>query len=197
MMARLKRPVTGIRYVSFIFPKGTFAKQSAQLRDLILPQYDEKWKDADDVAEDLPVFVDISPGTCPNIVRPGDSAKMAVALLGSNTISVEQIDPNSIRFNGKNLKLLEKDYKDVAVPFIGSAPGCHTLGSDDQIDLVLFYDLAAFRKTLGLENLGAGQYLPVRVTGRLYEKDGSTSILGQDFVKAPGPYLPFIPLLVD
>jgi hypothetical protein len=197
MMARLERPVTGIRYVKLVFPKGTFAKQSALLRDLILPRHEEKWRDADDVGEDLPVFVDIKPGTCPNILRPGEGGNILVALLGSKTMLVNKIDPETIKFNGKEVKLLGKHYKDVAMPFIGSAPGCQTLGLDDYPDLVLSYDKEEFRKALDLETLGDGQYLPVRVTGKLDVKYGGMPLLGQDFVKAPGKYLPFLPLLTD
>ncbi|RLC29698.1 MAG: hypothetical protein DRH37_06970, partial [Deltaproteobacteria bacterium] len=70
----------------------------------------------------------------------------------------------------------------VATPFIGSAPGSHTLGSDGYTDLVLEYDLAEFITTLGLESMEHDEPFSVRVSGQMNKKYASAPILGQDFL---------------
>lgn len=181
MVAKLSKPMTGMRYIKFTFPKGIFANDGAQLGNLELLYEEGKWGDADEIPEDVPIFVDIMPGRCPNILPI--KGEMQVALLGSETMAVDEIETDSLRFNGSYLKPLAVDSKDVSTPFIGSAPGCHTLGPDGHKDLVLSYDLAEFTKKLAPKRLDAGQHVAVKVTGQISKNNGNATVLGQDFLQ--------------
>jgi hypothetical protein len=181
LMASLDTPKTDIRYVKFIFPKGTFDTNEALMMDLLLPYDEGKYPDTDEVPEDMPVFVDIMPGDCPNEVTPSDSGRITIALLGSDTIAAGGIVVDSLRFNGNTIKPLTTSYEDVATPFIGSAPGCHTLGMDGYTDLLLEYDLNEFVTELGLKSMMPGANA-VRVSGQMNQNYDNAPLLGQDFV---------------
>jgi hypothetical protein len=195
--ARLDQPMTGIRYLQFIFPEGTFSNSSALMRDLLLPYDEGNVKDADENPEDVPVFVDIKPGSCPNTLGSTEGGTIQIALLGTNTVAAGCIVPESLLFNGNSLKLLSSSSADLATPYIGSAPGCHTLGGDGHTDLVLEYDQLEFITSLGLfENLPAGRPLPVRISGKMNDNCSNMPIVGQDFVRSQ-PRLPPMLLLLE
>jgi hypothetical protein len=194
LSASLSQPTTGIRYLRFVFPAGTFSIYAAEMVALTIPYDEGTYGDADEVPDDLPVFVDIEPGTCPNIVRSAGNGPVTIAILGGETLTADGILPGSLLFNGQPLQPLSYSYQYAASPFIGSAPGCHTLGDDEYIDLVLEYDREEFAASLGLDSLGPGKHLSVRVSGTMNDNYGYAPIQGRDFVKTP-PSLPLLLLL--
>jgi len=88
------------------------------------------------------VDVDIKPRSCPNPLNPRDMGVLPVAVLGTATFDVSQINPESVRLIG--VEPLYWSYEDVATPV--SAPGycaCTTEGPDGFVDLVLHFDVQA------------------------------------------------------
>jgi hypothetical protein len=132
------------------------------------------------------VPVDIKPGSCPNPLVVSKRGVVAVAILGTHSFDVTQIDRNSIRLF-EVVQPVQTNVIDVATPyslFTWDASGtgieadsCTDEGPDGELDLVLTFEKKDLLKALG--SVKAGSVLVVRLTAR--DKSGG-SLVGQDVV---------------
>jgi hypothetical protein len=129
------------------------------------------------------VPVDIKPTSCRNPLNTKDKGVLPVAILGTETFDVMQIDPTTILLG--NVAPLRWSYEDVATPYepyVGKvdAFACTTEGPDGYLDLVLHFDTQAVVTDLG--EVADGDVLVIPLTGNLYEEFGGTPIMGEDVV---------------
>lgn len=129
----------------------------------------------------IDVPVDIKPGSCPNPINLKSQGVIPVAVLGTSTFDVAQIDPKSIRLNG--VAPLRWSIEDVGTPFEPfagkeDASDCNEFGRDGFMDLSLKFDTKALAAAIG--PVADGTTLVLGLTGTL--KDGVTLIKGEDVV---------------
>ena len=132
------------------------------------------------------VPVDIKPGSCPNLLAVTKRGVVAVAILGTDSFDVTQIDRDSIRLL-EVVQPVRSKVIDVATPyrlFAWNASGteveadfCTAEGPDGKPDLVLTFEKKDILKALG--TVKAGSVFVVRLTAR--HKAG-VSLVGQDVV---------------
>ncbi len=144
-------------------------------------------KAAPPVAE-IPVYVDIKPGSCPNPLNTKNKGVLPVAVLGTADFDVTSIDPETIRLalavgEGEPcVAPVRWSYEDVATPFEGELCDCHELNGDGYIDLTLKFDMQELVSTLGIEAY-AGETIPLILIGNLFGENGEgLSIIGSDCI---------------
>ena len=183
----LDAPAAGVRYIRLFFPEGS-VPAPAQLVDLSLRFEGSPWEDApsESLTPEIPVFVDVKPGSCPNPLGTRERGVVSVAILGSWHFDVTAIDPASITPIGSRIFPLRWAYEDVSTPFIGSSGECHTLGEDGLLDLRLEFNGADLADYLGA---GAhwGETIPLLLEGSLEEEQGGTTIRGRDWIRVSPP----------
>ena len=109
---------------------------------------------------------------------------MTVAILGSSTLNVSQLDPTLVRFEG--IAPLRSSIQDVATPFLPitgrtAANDCTRAGADGFPDLVLQFDAEAVRAALGV--VSNGEVRVVELTGNFIPGFGGAPIAGEDVVR--------------
>ncbi len=126
------------------------------------------------------VAADIKPGGCPNPINVGSKGVLPVAILGTDRLNVEDIDPQSVTLVG--VSPLRWSHEDVATPYMPltgktEANQCNALGPDGYTDLTLKFDTQAVVAALGAVN--DGDVLTLHLTGTL--RNG-TPVSGEDVV---------------
>jgi len=129
------------------------------------------------------VAVDIKPQSCPNPISTSDKGVLPVAILGSDTFYVSQIDPASVKLEG--VAPLRWALEDIAAPyepFLGKEDiyDCNEAGPDGFLDLTLKFKMQEVVAALGEVN--DGDVLVLHLTGNLLEEYGGTPIVGEDVV---------------
>ena len=125
--------------------------------------------------------VDIKPQSCRNPLNVKDKGDLPVAILGTDTFDVTQVDPASVDLEG--VSPLRWDLEDVATPFgppyVGKedAFDCTEEGPDGYMDLTLKFDTQEVVAALGPVN--DGDVLVLQLTGSLL--DGGP-FFGEDVV---------------
>jgi hypothetical protein len=130
-----------------------------------------------------PVAVDIKPQSCPNPIGVSDKGVLPIAILGSDTFYVSQIDPASVELEG--ISPLRWALEDIAAPyepFLGKGDiyDCNEAGPDGFLDLTLKFKAQEVVAALGEVN--DGDVLVLHLTGNLMEEYGGTLIVGEDVV---------------
>ena len=125
------------------------------------------------------VGVDVRPQQCPNRVRADKRGTLPVAITGTDTFDVRDIDPKSIRLAGVSPKHRRTRFKDLASPFepfVGNAHAgdCTREGADGFEDLLLRFSNRRVGRALG--PVANGSAVVVVLTGEL--EDG-TPIRGE------------------
>ena len=181
---RLDTPLQGVQHVRLFFLPGSIP-EDALLQEVRFLYKSSPWQDApsESVPVELPVFVDVKPGSCPNPFKPGSKGIIPVAVLGSGSFDVRRIDPGSIKLEG--VPPVRWAYEDVATPFIGPPKACHERGRDGKLDLTLKFDATALAAQLGLAHQ-AGSLVPLTLRGLLKTDYGAIPIHGQDWVRVLG-----------
>ena len=179
--ARLPSAQRDIRFIRFVFPKNTFT-QTTMLTEMIVDYDHGPSEDTSNVPEDVPLFVDILPGECPNVVTSSSDDNMVIAVLSSDKVNADGIDTQTIMLNGQKVVLQSFSYKDLAMPFIGTDPGCHEEGGDGMVDLILNYKIDDVIEALRLK-ARKGETTPIVVTGQLNDGYSNRPFVGQDFIK--------------
>jgi hypothetical protein len=126
------------------------------------------------------VAADIKPGGCPNTINVGSKGVLPVAILGTDNLNVEDIDPQSVTLAG--VSPLRWSHEDVGTPYMPltgktEANQCNALGADGYTDLALKFDTQAVAAALGTVN--DGDVLVLHLTGTL--RNG-TPVSGEDVV---------------
>lgn len=132
---------------------------------------------------EIPVPVDIKPGSCPNPFNVANRGVVPVAILGTEDFDVTHIDPTSVLLTG--VAPLRWSLEDVGTPFdpfLGreDAFDCHELGADGYLDLTFKFTGPELAAALGAE--GDGDVLVLPLEGNLREEFGGTPIVGGDVV---------------
>lgn len=183
--AKLDKPQKGFQYVWISFPDETILQQDAVLEELRVLYDHSSWEDTGEVDNEIPVFVDIKPGSCPNSLNPKSKGVVSVALLGTKLLDVDAINPATIKLTresvGHSVAPLRWNYEDTATPFIGQAGNCHDLNGDRYVDLTLQFDSKELVETLKLWQV-LGQTIPLALTGNLKDEFGGTPFVGEDVV---------------
>jgi len=139
--------------------------------------------------------LDIKPGSCPNSFNPGSNGVLPVALVGSGSFDVSQVDLSTLRLAradgvGGSLAPHEgppgphSEIEDVATPFGGDPCNCHELGGDGLPDLSLKFRTDDVAGALQLAGLSGGTTVELVLTGLL--ADGS-SFSAQDCIRLVPP----------
>jgi hypothetical protein len=124
----------------------------------------------------IKVAVDIKPQSCPNPVNVKSRGVLPVAILGSDVLDVNDIDFDSILFEG--IAPLRGSYDDVASPVADDTEcACTTDGADGYMDLTLKFKTQEIASALG--EVVDDEMWMLHLTGNL--KDG-TPIEGTDCI---------------
>jgi hypothetical protein len=108
---------------------------------------------------------------------------LPVAILGSGTFYVSQIDPASVELAGvAPLRWALEDIASPYEPFLGKEDiyDCNEAGPDGFLDLTLKFKAQEVVAALGEVN--DGDVLLLHLTGSLLEEYGGTPIFGEDVV---------------
>ena len=135
---------------------------------------------------EIPVYVDIKPGSCPNPLNKKSKGVLPVAVLGTEDFDVTTIDPETIQLNQScdgcvGVAPIRWSCEDVATPFTGELCDCHDLDGDGILDLTLKFSTQDIVEKLDL-CLFDGETIPLIITGNLKEEDGGTPIEGEDCI---------------
>ena len=119
------------------------------------------------------VFLDMSPGNCPNTVQVWTPGYARGSVLGSFQFDVSQIVPTSLRIKradgiGRPLNPSLEIYQDNSTPYRGTQGGCNAFGADGSVDLTFRVLKDKMRRAFLLSNLPEGTQVPVLITGTLY-----------------------------
>jgi hypothetical protein len=137
-----------------------------------------------DVVEEITVSVDVKPKSCPNPLNTNDQGVLPVAILGTPSFNVNEVDVSTIKLAG--VSPLRSGLEDVATPFSpftgkkDCKSDCTTAGADGLLDLTLKFDAQAIVAALG--NVTDGQCVVVQLTGNLKGAAGGTPIKGEDVI---------------
>ena len=136
------------------------------------------------VEYEIPVDIDVKPGSCPNLLNRKSKGVLPVAVLGTAEFDVTTIDPGTIlltREGCEGVAAIRWSYEDVATLFTGELCDCHDLNGDGYIDLTLKFDTQELVSNLELDKV-AGETIPLTVTGNLNAENGGTPIEGKDCI---------------
>jgi hypothetical protein len=142
---------------------------------------------------DIPVNVDIKPGSCPNPLKLKCKGVLPIAILGTDELDVSTIDPNTIMITREVIEggvpLIQYNYEDVGTPFKGEPCECHDLNGDGYLDITLKFSLEELIEGLMLNDIEDRGTVPLIITGGTYD---GTSIRGEDCAWILGalPYHP-------
>jgi hypothetical protein len=100
--ARLSSPEQDIRFMKCIFPRNTFS-QMATLSEFIVNYDHGPFEDTSVVSNSVPLFVDVHPGACPNVVMVNGDDNMLIAVLGSSRVSSGGIDVQTVGLNNRTV----------------------------------------------------------------------------------------------
>jgi hypothetical protein len=118
----------------------------------------------------LTVSVDIRPGLCPNHLRVQSHLTIPIAIMGTMSFEIEQVDAGSIRLIREGLDAeLAPDgwaYADVGTPIVGGLCACHKLRGDGIDDLEFYFPIKDVVRTLDLEG-HSGETLELTLGGFL------------------------------
>ena len=139
------------------------------------------------VQEELHVFFDIKPGSCPNPLNVKGNfekgkAVLPVAILGTDDFDVREIDPSTVTLNG--VSPARWNFEDAATPYTDDDEcGCHEEYGDGFEDLTLkFYRADIIHAIAPVEDR---DFVELVVSGSL--GDG-TDFVGSDCVWILGDY---------
>ena len=112
------------------------------------------------------LIVDIMPGTYPNMVNINSKGMVPVAVLGTETFDVFDLDPTSFVYSDYGITNVRWHYEDVCTLL---ADGSTQKGPDGYIDLVFQYDMQQILAAAQANNLvpADGEVLTITLVGNL------------------------------
>lgn len=132
------------------------------------------------VIQEMPIHVDIKPGSWPNPINVRNRGVFAVAICGTEKFDVTSIDPVTVTLDGVVVPL-RWSWEDAATPYMDDTDGGHDLEGDGYLDLVLLFDTQEAAEVLTWRG-NVGETLPVIIKGNLFEEYDGSPIQGEDFV---------------
>jgi hypothetical protein len=128
---------------------------------------------------DIEINIDIKPNSCPNSINVKSGGVLPVAILGTDTFDVANVDPETVLLEG--IAPLRWSYEDVATPFgdeLVDCSSCTVEGPDGFVDLTLKFDKQELIAALG--EVEDGECLIVTLTGELIDV---TTLSGSNIVR--------------
>lgn len=129
-------------------------------------------------SDEVTVSLDVKPESCPNPLSNKDRGIIPVAILGTDTFDVSDVDVSTALLEGVSPK--RSALEDVATPYtngISDPPDrndCNTDGADGYTDLVLHFDA---QDVFAAVSPADGDVVVVTLTGNLLD---GTPIVGVD-----------------
>jgi hypothetical protein len=125
-------------------------------------------------------FMDIKPGSCPNSFNRKSNGVLPVALLGTDSVDIAQVDFASLqlsRADGVGGSVMPNDgppgpspsYEDVSAPFMGEECECAEMDPDGSMDLVLHFRTQDTVAALEMNGLPAGALVPLVLQGTMLD----------------------------
>ncbi len=142
--------------------------------------------------QEVPVSVDIKPGSCPNGYQPNSGGVLPVSIAGSAEVDVTQLDVDTITISradglGNAVAPTWDTLEDAATPFEEQACACHTLTSDGVLDLSLKFPRKVLATELMLSEMAPAEQIELLITGQFLDGtpfEGSDCIARQAFGNA-------------
>jgi hypothetical protein len=131
--------------------------------------------------DEIQVPVDIKPQSCPNPLNTNSKGVLPVAILGTVTFNINQINPASIRLEGvPPLRYAEEDVATPYLPFTNknASTDCTEEGPDGNIDLTLKFNTQDIVNAL--DPVEDGEVRILKLTGNLIDDD--KPIIGEDVI---------------
>jgi hypothetical protein len=125
----------------------------------------------DDLCHDVPAVeaayaLDIKPTSCPNPLNPSSNGVVPVAILGTETGDVMDIDVSTLMLEG--VSPLRAGYEDVSTPVVDGEPcECNTHGPDGFMDMTLKFRTQDLVQVLGTTTVG--EVLELTLTGNHWD----------------------------
>ena len=147
------------------------------------------------------VYVDLRPGLCPNHLSIASPIQIPMAIMGTMSFEVQQIDPTTVRLSrdGIDAEVAPAGwaYADVGTPLVGGLCACHKLRGDGIDDLEFHFTIEDIVRTLALED-HAGETLPLSLSGKLMtgepiEGIDCAMVVGDGPEDQPPPIQVFVP----
>ncbi len=170
---------------AYVFALGPDCNENGQadfcdIRDGGIPDVDQDG--VPDECETIEAKLDIRPGACPNRLNTRSRGVLPVAVVGSETFDVTQIDAESLVLRradgvGGSVRPLSNRHgprvkiKDVSTPFSGPLCDCHELRGDGIDDLGMKFSTRKLVRSLELAGLSPGASVPLTLSGTL--RDGT------------------------
>jgi hypothetical protein len=176
-----------------------------QLHDCPADRFDHvimrKWKAKDDCGNKaectqlidvlkIPVFIDVLPGQCPNVLPSGD-CYVPITILGAPDFDVTKVKLDSVRLYGEfceggPVKPKQFQLGDVTSPVVAfnNQCDCTTAGPDGQLDLTLKFKRNEIAYALGLCSLPSGSTVTIVITGKLHDCE-TCKFIGTDCIVVP------------
>jgi hypothetical protein len=120
--------------------------------------------------------LDLKPGSYPNSINLGDNGLLPVAILGSATFHVEQIDPSTILIGGAGVLATRGKAQKLAYSI-------EDVNGDGYPDMMLFFSIPQLVTAVPLTPTTTS----LTVTGYLLPAYGGTAITGTDTVNIVPP----------
>jgi hypothetical protein len=134
-----------------------------------------------DVNVGIPVSVDVRPGMCPNPFKMSELGLVPVAIYGTRSFNVSDIDPASVRLEGiAPVRTTLQDVGSPYEPYVGKdgCVDCASTKKDRIKDLSLKFDAAALAEALG--TAANGECRLVSLTGLLVS---GCPVVGEDVLR--------------
>jgi hypothetical protein len=135
---------------------------------------------------EIPVSIDIKPGSCPNPLNTKSQGVLPIAITGKKDFDVKSIDPESIRLSREGIDgavaPIRWSYEDVSAPFEGDLCDCYELKADGIIDLSLKFKTQQLVDILKLKEV-AGKTVEFTLRGNLKEGFDGTPMVGRDCIR--------------
>jgi len=154
----------------------------------------------DGIPDECPIIakLDIKPGSCPNPVNPRSKGVVPMAIVGSDSFDVTQIDAGTLtlrRADGVGSVATPLSgppgpritIDDVATPFAGDLCDCHDLGGDGIDDLLLKFSTPELAGAFQLSKVRSGAPIMLTLSGSLLD---GTAFRASDCVVIPGNAAP-------
>lgn len=168
----------GVQFFGFTSARTKIMSVTLELQNVVSDSRDVFGiDDVRFVESKIRVPFDIKPGSCPNPLNVKSKGVLPVAILGSDTLDVRDIDVASLNILGVNP--IRSSYEDVATPTDSTDCACTTEGPDGYEDLTLKFDRQELLAAIG--DVDDGEYITLTITGvTMYDEisiEGSDCIL--------------------
>ena len=136
-------------------------------------------------AVELAVALDIKPGSCPNSFNRKSHGVLPVALVGTESFDVMDIDLGTVQLSrsdgvGGFVDAILPAFEDAATVFDGELCDCHELGGDGVVDLSIKFPSPLVTSELQLDEFSKNDLVPLDVTGVLLD---GTAFRGSDCIR--------------